>query len=90
MEDKVTVVNTPNKEFLKTRKAREVGTKREEYNFNLRLTKRELMFLHGLVKEEYKHHLRKSNICDGDDMDKKSNLLIGLKIKLRNKYLELG
>ena len=63
---------------------------KDEFKFNLKLTKNELEYLHRLVTREYKIYLRVGNKSDITDLDEKQYFLLGLTIKLKNKFLELG
>lgn len=59
---------------------------KDKHIFNLKLTKKELAYLFKLIVGEYKYYIKFNHKNNYE----KGHLLLGLIIKLKNKYWELG
>jgi len=66
-----------------------VEIKKDEYIFNLKLEKEEIAYLFKLAIAEYKYYLETYIFHSKNNDNEKGHFLLGLIIKLRNKYWEL-
>ncbi|MCK4447408.1 MAG: hypothetical protein KAW56_10055 [Candidatus Marinimicrobia bacterium] len=60
-----------------------------DFNFNLKLTKEELEYLLELATTQYEYCIKYDSKYNKKDSEKEY-FLLGLTIKLRNKYLEFA
>jgi len=66
-----------------------MGIIKDKHTFNLELKKEELAYLFKNVVAEYKFHLESYNLHNKNNNSEKGHFLLGLIIKLKNKYWEL-
>ena len=63
---------------------KELISEKDEHVFNLKLEKEELAYLFKIIVAEYRYHIELDH-----NNHKKGHFLLGLIIKLKNKYWEL-